>query len=215
MEQVSTSELELRDYVQVLKHRKKIVLLTVAVVVGAALLASFVQEPVYAASSRLLIKSNQSESPFNPDTGQRADPARALATEIELLKGQLVKAKVRDQIGSAPSIKASPVGQTDVIEITAESSDPKRAVEVADAYAAAFIEVRRDQAVGGLLAAAEEIQELISDLRQEITNLDSQLSITTGDPAGPRPEPRFPERAAAGPSAAAGVVHRHPRQAHG
>lgn len=187
MEQISTSQLELRDYLQVLEHRKKIVLLTVALVVGGALLGSYVQEPVYAARARLLIQSNQSESPFNPDTGQRVDPARALATEIELLKGQQVKAKVRDQIGSAPSIKASPVGQTDVIEITAESSDPKRAVQVADAYAAAFTEVRRDQAVGGLLAAAEEIQDLISDLRQEITSLDSQLSTTTGDQAGPNP----------------------------
>ncbi len=186
MQQVSTSELELRDYLRVLRRRRKIVLLTVAVVVGAALLASYVQEPVYAASARLVVRDNQSESPFDPNTGARSDPARRLATEIEILKSQLVKAAVRDELGSAPSITASPVGQTDVIQVTAESSDPKRAVLVADTYAAAYIEVRRQQVVDGLLAAGEQIQDRISTLQQQITALDDQLRATPpGDAAGP------------------------------
>ena len=184
IEQVAASELELRDYLQVLRRRKKIVLLTVIVVVGVALLASYVQQPVYAASARLLIRSNVAESPFNPSTGQRVDPARALATEIEILEGQLVKAEVRDALGTAPSISARPVGQTDVIQVTAESSDPERAVEVADAYAAAFLKVRRDQAVAGLLAASAQIQEQISALQQQITALDNQISVTNGDQGG-------------------------------
>ncbi len=187
-EQVSTSELELRDYLRVLRRRKKVALLTVAVVVGAALLASYVQEPVYAASARLVIRDNQSESPFNPNTGQRTDPARALATEIEILKSQLVKDAVRDKLGSAPDITASPVGQTDVIEVTAESADPKRAVLVADTYAAAYVEVRRQQVVDGLLAAGEQIQDRISTLQQQITALDDQLRAEpAADAAAPGP----------------------------
>lgn len=171
----STSELELRDYLRVLKRRKQIVLLTMGVVLGAALLASYVQEPVYAAHSRLLIQPNQSESPFDPDTGVRVD-ARALATNIEILKSELVRSEVRSRLGSAPRVAAAPVGDTDVVEVTAESSDPERAAEVADAYANAYIEVRRRQTVDGLLAAGEQIQDRISTLQQEITALDAQLA---------------------------------------
>jgi polysaccharide biosynthesis transport protein len=174
MEHGSTSELELRDYLRVLKRRKRIVLLTVGVVVGAALLTSYVQEPVYAAHSRLLIQPNQSESPFDPDTGERVD-ARTLATNIEILKSELVRSEVRSRLGSAPRVAAAPVGDTDVVQVTAESSDPKRAAAVADAYVDAYINVRRQQTVDGLLAAAEQIQERVSTLQQQITALDDQL----------------------------------------
>ena len=178
LNQETASELELRDYLAVLKHRKLIVLLTVAVVVGLALLYSYVQEPVYAASSRLLLQNKQSESPFDPGTGGYIDPARALSTNIEVLKGQLVATEVRNRIGTAPGVSASPVGQTDVVQVTVLSTDPKRAAAAANAYAEVYIDVRRKQAVDGLLAAGKEIQDKIGGLQQQITQLDSQVAST-------------------------------------
>ena len=178
------SELELRDYIGVLKRRKRIVLLVVGAFVGAALLASYLQEPVYAASARLLLQSKQSESPFDANTGVRVDPVRALATDIEVLKSQGVEAEVRRRLGSAPPVSASPVGQTDVVRVTAESTDPERAAEVANAYAEAYIDVRRQQAVDGLLAAGQEIQDRLSDLQQQIRGLDDQVSAAPGPDQG-------------------------------
>jgi len=176
LNEFTSSELDLRDYLGALRRRKKVVLLTVAVLVGLALGSSFVQEPVYAASARLLLQPKQSESPFDANTGARIDPARALATDIEVLESPLVQAEVRSRFGSAPSVSASPVGQTDVVRVTAESTDPKRAADVANAYAAAYIDVRRQQAVDGLLAAGKEIQDRITDLQQQIRGLDAQVT---------------------------------------
>ncbi len=170
------SELELRDYLGVLKRRKVIVLLTLALVLGGSLIASYFQEPVYAASARLLLQPRQSESPFDSNSGFRLDPARSLATDIEVLKSQLVQNEVRSRLGSAPGISANPVGQTDVIRITAQSTDPKRAAEVANTYASAYIDVRQKQAVEGLLTAGEEIQERIGALQQQISTLDNQVA---------------------------------------
>ncbi len=151
LNQQNASELELRDYLAVLKHRKLIVLLTVGISVAAALLVSYIQEPVYAASSRLLLQPKQSESPFDANTGVRADPTRALLTAIEVLKSPLVETEVRSRLrGAAPAVSASPVGQTDVVRITVLSTDPKRAADAANAYASAYIDVRRQQAVDGL-----------------------------------------------------------------
>ncbi len=174
--QGNSSELALRDYLGVLKRRKKIVLLTAGVLVGVVLVASFLQEPVYASSARLLLQPKQSESPFDANTGARTDPVRALATDIEVLKSQRVEAEVRRRLGSAPGVTAAAVGQTDVVRVTAESTDPKRAADVANAYASAYIDVRRQQAVDGLLAAGEEIQARLSELQQEIRALDDQVN---------------------------------------
>jgi non-specific protein-tyrosine kinase len=171
-------ELALRDYLGVLRRRRRIVVLTVSALIGVALLASYLQEPVYAASARLLLQPKQSESPFDANTGAARDPARALATDIEVLKSQRVEAEVRRRLGSAPAVTATPVGQTDVVRVTAESTDPDRAAEVANAYAEAYIDVRRQQAVDGLLAAGKEIQDRVSELQQQIRTLDDQVTAS-------------------------------------
>ncbi|MEA2717638.1 MAG: tyrosine-protein kinase [Actinomycetota bacterium] len=184
LNEVTSSELDLRDYLGALKRRKMIVLATVGVLVGLALVSSFIQEPVYAASARLLLQPKQAESPFDANTGARIDPARALATDIEVLESQMVQAEVRARLGSTPKVSASPVGQTDVVRVTAESTDPKRAADVANAYAAAYLDVRRQQAVEGLLAAGKEIQARIGDLQQQIRGLDDQVTAAPAPDQG-------------------------------
>jgi len=180
MEQLPTSELELRDYLSVLKRRHKVVILTVVLVVGAGIVASVIQQPIYAASSKVLIRLNQAESPFDQGTGY-VDPARSLATEIEILRSQLVAEQVRGVLGSAPPISARAIGETDVVQITAQSSDPKRAALVANTYAKSYIEVRRKQAVDNLLAAGEQIQDRITTLQEQITALDRQVAVPPTD----------------------------------
>jgi len=180
----ASSELTLRDYLGVLQRRKKIVLLVVGVLAAGSLLSSFVQEPVYAASARLLLQPKQAESPFDANTGIRSDPVRALVTEIEVLNSQAVEAEVRRRIGTAPDVLATPIGQTDVVRVTAESTDPKRAADVANAYASAYIDVRRQQAVDGLLAAGKEIQDKLTDLQQQIRGLDSQVTAAPAPDQG-------------------------------
>ncbi|MCA1676565.1 MAG: hypothetical protein LC799_31790, partial [Actinobacteria bacterium] len=60
------------------------------------------------------------------------------------------------------------MGQTDVVEIVAESTDPERAALLANAYVRAYIEFRRKQTVDDLLAASEQIRSKIADLQGEI-----------------------------------------------
>src|SRR5439155_10484328 len=62
----------------------------------------------------------------------------------------------------------SPVGQTDVIEVRAQSTRPSRAADIANAYATAYIDFRRKQAVDDLLAAGQEVQSKIDDLGRQV-----------------------------------------------
>jgi succinoglycan biosynthesis transport protein ExoP len=169
-------EHDLRHYVEVLSRRRLVALLTVAVVVGLAMLVSYLEEPLYAAKARILMQTRGEETPFDPSTGQRADPDRALATEIEVLRGQGVREEVRQKLGSAPPVTAAAVGTTDVIEVTARNTDPRWAAEVANAYATSFIDFKRKRAVDDLLAAAREIQASVNEIQRQIDALDAQVA---------------------------------------
>ncbi len=161
-------QLELRDYLDVLRRRRGVVLLSALIVVASALASSFLQTPVYQGKADVLLQPRSTESLFDPQTGEPNDPERSVQTEIEVLKSQPVRAAVRTQLGAAPRVSARPVGQTDVIEVTTLSTDPQRAAAVTNAYANAYISFRRGQAVDDLLAAGREIQNKISELQRQI-----------------------------------------------
>lgn len=184
-------ELELRDYLRVIRRRKWIIALVTLAVVGSAIAASLVQTPVYQGKAEVLLQPRSTESLFDPDSGQRNDPVRAVQTEIQVLKSRPVRDLVRKELGSAPKVSASPVGQTDVISVKAESTDPERAAEIANAYATSYIDFRRTQAVDDLLAAAEQIQEKIADIQAQIDGGGATTATTVrgARPTTPAPPP--------------------------
>ncbi|MGH9179945.1 MAG: polysaccharide biosynthesis tyrosine autokinase [Acidimicrobiales bacterium] len=180
-------ELDLRDYLRVIRRRKWTIALVTLVVVGSAIAVSLVQTPVYQGEAEVLLQARSTESLFDPETGQRNDPVRAVQTEIQVLKSRPVRDLVRKELGSAPKVSASPVGQTDVIEVRAESTDPDRAAAIANAYAESYIDFRRTQAVDDLLAAAEQIQEKITELQGQMDALGATPPTTARGGARPAP----------------------------
>src|SRR5581483_11194643 len=146
------------------------------VVIAAALVASFLQTPVYRGTAELLLQPRITESLFNPNTGQQNDPNRNVQTEIQVLESQPVREAVRKKLGTAPAVSAHPVGQTDVVEVNALSTDPKQASEIANAYATEYINFRRSQNVSDSLAASKQIQDQISGLDAQIKAIDSQIA---------------------------------------
>jgi len=183
------SELELRDYLRVLRRRKWSVLLVTLLVVAAAVGVSLVQTPVYQGSAEILVQSKASESLFDPNTGVRGDPTRLIQTEIQVLRSRPVRDLVREKIGNSPAVVASAVGQTDVMSVKAESTDPERAALIANTYAKAYIDFRRTQSVDDLLAAAEQIQEKILDLQSQIDGVVPPPTATPPTVRGAAPTP--------------------------
>jgi capsular exopolysaccharide synthesis family protein len=172
---------ELRDYLSVLRRRKWTIALTVVVLVGLSLVNSFLTTPIYQGTATVLLQPRSTDTLFNPSTGARNDPARAVDTEIQVLKSEPVRAMVRQQLGSAPPVSASGVGQTDVINVSTTSTKPAVAAKTANAYANAYIDFRRKQAVDDLLAASQEIQGKVDDLQKQIDALDARIN-STSDP---------------------------------
>jgi non-specific protein-tyrosine kinase len=172
---------EFRDLLRVLRRRRWIVVVTTVVVVGVAMVASFLQTPVYSAAARMLIQPRPGNSPFEVADGQRSDTAQFIATEIEVLEGEPVQEEVRRRLGSAPPISASAVGTTAVVRIVAEDPDPKVAAAVANAYVEAYITNRRQQGIDESLAAQKEVQGKLDLLQGRIDGLDGQLEALEGE----------------------------------
>lgn len=174
--QETEAELDLRDYLQVLRRRKVIIVLSLAIVVGLSLVLSYLQTPRYAATAKLLLRPRSAGTVFGAASQPNVNTERAVDTEIEVIEAEPVRDLVRARIGSAPSVSVRPVGVTDVITIRAESTDATRAAVVANAYASSYIDFRRKQAFDELAAASGEIQTKITELQAQIENLASQLS---------------------------------------
>ncbi|MGI9034194.1 MAG: polysaccharide biosynthesis tyrosine autokinase [Acidimicrobiales bacterium] len=166
----------LRDYLRILRRRKGVIIICAVVTVGFALLAAFLQTPVYQGTAEVLLQQRANESPFNPNTGQPADPVRAMQTQIRVLESEPVRSQVRQRLGSAPPVSAQPAGQTDVVEVSAQNTVPKKAADIANAYANAYIDFRRKQAVDDTLAAAQQVKAKIDDLQNQVDGLDAQVN---------------------------------------
>lgn len=171
-----SADLDLREYLRVLRRRKWTIALAAGIVVAVALGSALLQTPVYQASAELLLQARSTESLFDPQTGQRVDPVRLMQTEIQVMKSEPVRNAVKERLGVAPNVSVAPVGQTDVLRVRAQSTDPKRAALVANTYAQAYIDYRRKQAVDDLLAASQEVQEKVSGLQVQIDALTNQLN---------------------------------------
>lgn len=164
----SSSELGLHDYLRIVGRRKQLIVVVVLLVVVPAVVFSLLQTPQYEGRAELLLQPRTSETLFDPNSGIRADPARQVQNEIRILSSAPVREAVRTQLGSAPKVSASAIGSTDLIRVSARSTDPAQAASLANVYATAYIDVRRKQAVDDVLAASQQVQGKITELQKQI-----------------------------------------------
>ena len=176
-----SGELDLRDYLRVLRRRRAVLGITTLVVLATTLVVSFLQTPVYQGTAEVVLQARSTESLFDPNTGEPRDPARTVETQIRVIKSKPVEAAVREKLGTAPKVSATALGQTDVIQVKVESTDPERAAAAADTYATAYIDFRRRQAVEDVLAASQEVQAKVADLQRQIERLNGR--VNTASPA--------------------------------
>ncbi len=171
----------LRDYLRILLRRRFTILLIVVLFVGPVLTYSVLQAPVYAAKSRVLLEDVTPASLADPGAGASTDPGRRLRTQLEVFAGEPLRGAVRAKLGSVPQATARGLGTTDVIEITARDRSAKRAATVADAYADAYVELRRTQSLDNLVAAGQQVQNRLTGAQKRLDDLDAQIATAPAD----------------------------------
>ena len=137
----------------VLGRRKWIILVTLAVVTITTAVVSKTLDKVYSTSATLLVTQSSTTDAPTFDTVQASQAiARSYADIIDSPNIALQVSRrmggtvTRDEVRDATSFE--PVPQTQLLKVSAESTDPDRAKEIADTYAAVFTEYARARLAG-------------------------------------------------------------------
>lgn len=142
---------------------------------AVALVLSALSTPTYRASAEVVVQPQSAQSVFDP-SGSSNSPTGSVETEIRVIQSDPVRRAATAELGRSASVTAGRVGETEVMQITALETGPGRAAHVANAYARAYVDLRKSQAIGDLNAASEQIRTKIGSLQVEIDALERRLS---------------------------------------
>ena len=134
---------DLADYLRVIKARWWVIVVCVVVVLGASVYRSTGQTPLYRATAKIVRQQGSLEATvFGSQFLQNQDPVREMQTAAGLVTVEEVATLVKKELGSqrspgdlADMVTAAPDSKSDVISISAVSTAPGEAADVANAFA--------------------------------------------------------------------------------
>jgi uncharacterized protein involved in exopolysaccharide biosynthesis len=163
---------EAREYFDVLRRQRWVILLVTAAIAAFTLLFSLLQETVYEATASVLVP---------PTSGSGA--ASNIGTESELVSSRSVADAVRDDLGSNEStdrllddVGVQAVAGTEVLEITYSSSDAEFAQSAANSFAENYIDYRRSRIIEALTDAQQLIRRRLEALQDRVAELNEEMS---------------------------------------
>ncbi len=187
MEQEQERQLELRDYLTVLRRRRWVVIEVFIAVLASVTIATYLQTPVYQATVALLV---QSESPSYsrysdmPLVSAALDnvQARSVQTHKRLIVSRpVIQATIEElKLGITPAtfLKALNVEtsrDTDVIEVHLCNPDPQLAADIANCLADNYVlqnqSLNREAAHGASVYLEAQLEQVSAELTQAETDL--------------------------------------------
>lgn len=177
--------MELRDYLNVIRARKWVIVQAVIIVTLAALVASLISPPSYQAQAKILISERDAGAAIiGTSIGEFANqPERGLQTQVQLMQMRpILEVAIRKlNLRTTPDslmqrLSVSALGQTNVVVITAEDGNPQEAARIANAIAEAYVAWSRESKRESMRAAAEEVDVRLREAKAEILALGKRIN---------------------------------------
>lgn len=166
----------LEQAVRILRRRKLVVVQALIVVPLIALGLSLAQEEQYTATSTLLFREAPQGLLGDASDSGFVDPSREAATNDQLVGLPVVAERAAEELDGVggqqvlDSVSVDSGGEADIAEISATTDSPELAARMADAYARAYIEFRRE-------ADRAQIQQAIDLVEASIAGLSPEDAI--------------------------------------
>lgn len=169
----AAANLELRDYLAVLRRRKALILLVAGLVVLITLAYSLTRTPIYQARSQVLIQRRQSDEILGLAT---ATDSEAIRIEMQLMRSGSVLTAMEQTLGYLPEVdlQAAPAASPGVY-IFATDPDAAQATKEANDFAEAFVAQRRRTTNEDLSAAIAEIRTQMGSLANEVAEAQRRI----------------------------------------
>lgn len=171
----TTEVLDLRDYIQVIWRRRRLVAATTGAVMLLSLAIAFTQQSTYRSLTKVLVL---------PVTvpGQAVAPNQIISmpNELEIATSAKVAAEAArkaDRAGtSIGTIEVSSPTETQTLDFQASASDARAAQVTAQSYATAYLDFRRESLTSSIDSRLDSVESLLDDLTERQTDLIDQLA---------------------------------------
>jgi capsular exopolysaccharide synthesis family protein len=172
-----SSPVDIRDFGSLLWRRKWTLAAVAAAVVGAALLVSMLQTPVYQAKASVLVESPPGEVSQN---GPNMATEKRVGTSHAVAKIALAALHLRSTPEKLlPGLSVDVPVDTEILDFTYSDPSPEMAQRKAEAFAQAYLQFRQKKLVEDVLAASRSLDDQIRVLNGELAVIHKKTAATT------------------------------------
>jgi len=188
MPEIQEEEIDLRKYINVLLKRKGVIILIfLFAVITAALVSYFYLKPVYEASTILMISKPKYQVELEPKIQTQFTPEVSLATYESLIKDREIEEEVIKKLNlDQPPYELTPdnlqgmitiesLKNTNLIKMNLQTGDPKLAKDIANVWAALFVEKNKDLNLQESKEAQGFIEEQLKISKQNLSTIEEEI----------------------------------------
>lgn len=169
--------MEIRFFFMLLRERYKLVLILTGAGLILALLLGFIQKPIYESTTKVLFNRVRQEQ-FAGLVYQ--NDAQLVQTYTEMLSSNVVQSAAATRLGyafSSKAVKATPLGDAQIIQVTVSQSKPERAAEIANMLVEILIEQNQELYVRRYDSMEQSLKTQIDDVQAQIADLRSKSEL--------------------------------------
>lgn len=173
--------IDLRDFLQAVARRKRLVLLAVVIVTALAALYSYTRTPSYSATAGVLVRPTLT----NPLEPVRADDI-SMQTEVRIATSGDVADLAGQKLGGDEStasllkhVDVTAPAETAFLVFTYADRDAQTAQRGAQAFAEAYLEFKEAEATESIADRTTKLRADVEDLDNQIEDLDDRIAAVT------------------------------------
>lgn len=188
MPEPQEEEIDLREYINVLLKRKGIIILIFLIaVITAALVSYFYLKPVYEASTILMISKPKYQVELEPKIQTQITPEISLATYESLIKDREIEEEVIKRLNlDQPPYELTPdnlqgmitiesLKNTNLIKMSLQSGNSKLTKDIANVWAALFVEKNKELHLKESKEAQGFIEEQLKISKQNLSKIEEEI----------------------------------------
>jgi uncharacterized protein involved in exopolysaccharide biosynthesis len=164
-----------REYARRIWKRKLLILTVCGVCVALTLAYCVVTKPKYTATATVLLEPSISQTLIAANFPTGGIPIVNVPDGIQVIESSAVQDIAQKTVPNPPTVSASQVGLTDVVQVTVTSGNAQVAAAAANAYAHAYIQYEQSQTVNTFKSAEAQLQNKVNTVQLAIANLNAQI----------------------------------------
>lgn len=185
-------ELNIHDYLRIIKKRRWIIILTSVAVIGSVMVFTNMQTQIFRATTTVKVEPTVNVGVGIDQSGW--DMYTAMNTELKIIKSALVAERTAKKLGIVleelpeekkiailgsiqSKVSANKVGDTNLINISATSSDPKECARLANATAEVYIEKGEDDRNRHVTNHKIFIEQQLNDAEKNLKESEKKLRV--------------------------------------